>query len=234
MNEQYFQDLYALIKGKDSSYEGRYSYDQFKTKIQDEAYAEQMHNWLSKRDESFKNKSLEAFVGEVKGVSTKTKPVTAQKKKFSLDSEERQQKEAASTGLSLGGGSSATQPTKRTASTFGDEVKEAMPQMKTFTAADLKKINFKKTDQERFLEEQQRKFKESIAVGKETKRRQGLEAVEEANQQKEKKSLNKGLKSVPEFLKSLNTIDSNLTAKTEEEAIVTLRSKFSKFGISFE
>ena len=30
MNEQYFQDLYALIKGKDSSYEGRYSYDQFK------------------------------------------------------------------------------------------------------------------------------------------------------------------------------------------------------------
>ena len=234
MNEKYLQDLYALIKQKDSSYEGRYSYDQFKTKIQDDAYAEQMHSWLSNNDESFKQKPLETFIGEVKGGSASKKPITAQKKKFSLDSEERQQKEAASTGLSLGGGSSATQPTKRTASTFGDEVREAMPQMRTLTAADLKGVNFKKTDQQRFIEEQQRKFKESVAMKQETKRRQGLDAVEEAKQQKEKKSLNKVAKSVPEFLKSLNAIDSNLTAKTEEEAIVTLRTKFAKFGINFE
>jgi hypothetical protein len=35
-------------------------------------------------------------------------------------------------------------------------------------------------------------------------------------------------------LKSLNEIDANLLSKTEEDAIVTLRTKFSKFGINFE
>jgi hypothetical protein len=77
-------------------------------------------------------------------------------------------------------------------------------------------------------------WKASIAVAQETKRRQGIEAIEESNQQKEKKSINKGLKSAPEFLKSLNEIDANLLSKTEEDAIVTLRTKFSKFGINFE
>jgi hypothetical protein len=160
-------------------------------------------------------------------------PVASKKKVFSVSDTPRKDQKT-TTGSSSEDGSSATTPTKRTASTFGDEVREAIPQMKTFTAADLKGVNFKKTDQQRFIEEQQRKFKESVAMKQETKRRQGLDAVEEAKQQKESKSLNKGLKSVPEFLKSLNTIDSNLTAKTEEEAIVTLRNKFSKFGISFE
>jgi hypothetical protein len=160
-------------------------------------------------------------------------PVASKKKVFSVSDTPRKDQEI-TTGSSLEDGSSATTPTKRTASFFGAEVNEEMPKMKTFTAADLKKINFKKTDQERFIENQQKERKAFIAVAQETKRRQGIEAIEESNQQKEKKSINKGLKSAPEFLKSLNEIDANLLSKTEEDAIVTLRTKFSKFGINFE
>jgi hypothetical protein len=160
-------------------------------------------------------------------------PVASKKKVFSVSDTPRKDQKTTMDSSSEDG-SSATTPTKRTASTFGDEVKQAMPEMKNFTAADLKKINFHKTDQERFIENQQKKFKESVAISQETKRRQGLEAEEEVRQQKESKALNKSLKSAPEFLKSLNAIDSNLIAKTEEDAIVTLRQKFSKFGINFE
>jgi hypothetical protein len=224
MNEKYLQDLYALIKGKDSSYEGRYSYDQFKTKIQDDAYAEQMHSWLSKRDESFKQKPLETFIGEVKGGPASRKPVTAQKKKFSLDSEVPQQEEAASTGLSLGGGSSATQPTNK-----------KLPKFKILTKEDFSRIDLSpKTDQQRFFEERQAEFKKSIAVIRETEKRQKLEAVEEAEKAKGTKALNKNIKSAPDFVKSIDAISANLTSKTEEEAITELRSKFSKFGINFE
>lgn len=224
MNEKYFQDLYALIKGKDSTYEGRYSYDQFKTKIQDEAYAEQIHNWLSKRDESFKNKPLEKFIGEVKGVSAKTKPVTAQKKKFSLDSEVPQQEEAASTELSLGDGSSATQPTNN-----------KFPKFKILTKEDFSRVDLSpKTDQQRFFEERQKEFKKFAAVSEETRRRQKVEAAEEAKNKKLTAALNKDAKLAPEFVKSINAITANLTSKTEEEAITELRSKFSKFGINFE
>ena len=160
-------------------------------------------------------------------------PVASKKKVFSVSDTPRKDQEI-TTGSSLEDGSSATTPTKRTASFFGAEVNEEMPKMKTFTAADLKKINFKKTNQERFIENQQKERKAFIAVAQETKRRQGIEAIEESNQQKGKKSINKGLKSAPEFLKSLNEIDANLLSKTEEDAIVTLRTKFSKFGINFE
>ena len=70
MNEQYLQDLYGWIKGQDSSYEGRYSYDQFKQKMQDEAYATQMHGWISSIDETFnQRRPLTNFVEQVKVVS---------------------------------------------------------------------------------------------------------------------------------------------------------------------
>ena len=35
MDEKYLQDLYEWIKKNDSSYEGRYDYNQFKQKMQD-------------------------------------------------------------------------------------------------------------------------------------------------------------------------------------------------------
>jgi hypothetical protein len=112
-------------------------------------------------------------------------PVASKKKVFSVSDTPRKDQEI-TTGSSLEDGSSATTPTKRTASFFGAEVNEEMPKMKTFTAADLKKINFKKTDQERFIENQQKERKAFIAVAQETKRRQGIEAIEESNQQKKK------------------------------------------------
>lgn len=70
MNEKYLQDLYGWIKGQDPSYEGRYSYDQFKQKMQDETYATQMHGWISDKDETFsQRRPLTSFVQQVKAVS---------------------------------------------------------------------------------------------------------------------------------------------------------------------
>lgn len=224
MNEKYLQDLYALIKEKDFSYEERYSYDQFKTKIQDDDYAAQMHSWLSARDNSIKQKSLEKFIGEVKGSPVSAKPVTAQKKKFSLGSEVPQQEQENSMGLSSEDGSLATQPTNKK---FPVLTKEDINKAVTIALTP-------KTDQQRFLDEMQKEFKAKVVVAQETKKRQGLEAVEEAKVQKEKKASLKNLQSAPEFVKSINAISTNLTSKTEEEAITELRSKFSKFGINFE
>jgi hypothetical protein len=67
MDEKYLQDLYEWIKSNDSSYEGRYSYDQFKQKIQDENYASQMHKWISGIDNTFEERRpLDAFIKLVK------------------------------------------------------------------------------------------------------------------------------------------------------------------------
>lgn len=83
MNEKYLQDLYGWIKGQDPSYEGRYTYDQFKQRMQDETYATQMHGWISSKDETFsQRRPLTSFVQQVKVVSPMaTKPVAEQPKK---------------------------------------------------------------------------------------------------------------------------------------------------------
>ena len=86
MNEKYLQDLYGWIKSKDASYEGRYSYEQFKQKMQDENYAKQMHGWISSKDATFsERRPLDAFIQEVGGSVTK-KPAAPVKKKFALES----------------------------------------------------------------------------------------------------------------------------------------------------
>jgi hypothetical protein len=107
MDEKYLKNLYALIKENDSSYGVEFSYDQFKAKIQEKEYATKMHTWLSGKDEATNKKPVGQFVNDVR-IST---PV--QKKKFSLDSELPQQKEAVPTGLSSGDGFSDTQRTAR-------------------------------------------------------------------------------------------------------------------------
>lgn len=83
MNEKYLQDLYGWIKGQDPSYEGRYTYDQFKQKMQDETYATQMHGWISDKDETFsQRRPLSNFVQQVKVVSPMaTQAVQEQPKK---------------------------------------------------------------------------------------------------------------------------------------------------------
>jgi hypothetical protein len=224
MNEQAIQDSYDLFVSQGYTK----SLEEYKKLLATNP------NALKDSYDAFVNDGYTKTIDDYKTLMGVSGQAVASKKKVFSVSGTPQKDQKITTGSSSEDGSSATTPTKRTASTFGDEVREAMPQMKTFTAADLKGVNFKKTDQERFIEEQQKKFKEAVAISKETKRRQGIEAVEEANQQKEKKAINKGLKSAPEFLKSLNAIDANLISKTEEDAIVTLRTKFSKFGINFE
>ena len=68
MNEKYLQDLYGWIKSKDASYEGRYSYDQFKQKMQDTDYATKMHGWIATKDATFnERRPLATFIKEVGG-----------------------------------------------------------------------------------------------------------------------------------------------------------------------
>ena len=68
MDEQYLQDLYEWIKKNDSSYEGRYSYDAFKQKMQDDEYATKMHSWISGIDNTFEQRRpLDNFLKLVKG-----------------------------------------------------------------------------------------------------------------------------------------------------------------------
>lgn len=88
MNEQYLQDLYGWIKGKDASYEGRYNYDVFKQKMQDPEYAKSMHGWIATKDPSFsERRPLDTFIQKVKanGVAQPAKAVPS-KKKFASES----------------------------------------------------------------------------------------------------------------------------------------------------
>lgn len=88
MNEQYLQDLYGWIKGKDASYESRYNYDTFKQKMQDPEYAKSIHGWITSKDPSFEQRRpLDTFVQQVK-IGQTEQPVKAvpSKKKFALES----------------------------------------------------------------------------------------------------------------------------------------------------
>ena len=94
MNEQYLQDLYGWIKGKDASYESRYTYDAFKQKMQDPDYATTMHGWIATKDPTFEQRRpLDAFIQQVK-VNQISQPAQMEqpakavpsKKKFGLDS----------------------------------------------------------------------------------------------------------------------------------------------------
>jgi hypothetical protein len=53
MNEKYLQDLYKWISTKDNTYPKRYSYDDFKVKMQDEDYLTKMHSWIGTKDPTF-------------------------------------------------------------------------------------------------------------------------------------------------------------------------------------
>jgi hypothetical protein len=68
--------------------------------------------------------------------------------------------------------------------------------MQQFRPDDLKNVNFKKTDSDKFIEQRENELKTSISVAKETKRRQGAEALEENKQ-----------KMAPKPLKNLSPID---------------------------
>ena len=46
MDEKYLQDIYNWITNKDASYKSDFSFDAFKTKMQDPAYSKKMHDWM--------------------------------------------------------------------------------------------------------------------------------------------------------------------------------------------
>lgn len=223
MNEKYLQDLYGWIKSKDASYEGRYSYEQFKQKMQDTDYATKMHGWIATKDATFnERRPLATFIKEVGGSTpvkntainqqetVEEKPV---KKKFALDSSSEV-------------GSSVSQESPEQRADMPVLTKEAL-------AEGLK--NIPKNDAERYFRQQQKELKESLAVIKETEARKIEEKKSELEAQKEFEKQNLGLRSREDFTTTLNNvITSNLTSKTEEDAINELRVNFEKYGIVFE
>ena len=64
MNDEYLKKLYGWIKSNDSSYEGRYSYEQFSSKMGDKAYVQKMHGWITGIDPTFR--SLDEFNSKIK------------------------------------------------------------------------------------------------------------------------------------------------------------------------
>jgi len=217
MDEKYLQDLYALIKGNDPSYEGRYSYDQFKAKIQEKDYATKMHTWLSSKDEATNKKPVGQFVNDVRIA----KPV--QKKKFSLDSELPQQKEAVPTGLSSAGGSSATQPTnnrknidKEFLASFSEgntNIKKSAKDKLSVSLEELKESTTTVKLNEAKLKEKKQKFeKEFLATG----------SVE--IDKNKSKYLNE----------RLATITPKLINQTEEYVVPELNYQFKELGFTFE
>jgi len=68
MDEKYLQDLYSWIKTKDASYESRYSYQDFVSKMQDTDYSTKMHQWISSKDNTFSERHpIDKFISEVGG-----------------------------------------------------------------------------------------------------------------------------------------------------------------------
>ena len=64
MNDEYLKKLYGWIKSNDSSYGGKFSYEQFSNKMEDGVYAEKMHGWVKGIDPTFF--SLEDFNSKIK------------------------------------------------------------------------------------------------------------------------------------------------------------------------
>lgn len=89
MDEKYLQDLYEWIKENDSSYEGRYNYNQFKQKMQDENYASQMHQWISDIDNTFEQRRpLNNFLELVKSPAAQQQPLVKKKEPTVSSSED--------------------------------------------------------------------------------------------------------------------------------------------------
>ena len=49
MNENQLQELYNRISAADATYSKRYTFDQFKANMQDEAYVDKLSGWASNR-----------------------------------------------------------------------------------------------------------------------------------------------------------------------------------------
>ena len=64
MNDEYLKKLYGWIKSNDSSYGGKFSYEQFSNKMEDGAYVEKMHGWVKGIDPTFF--SLDEFNSKIK------------------------------------------------------------------------------------------------------------------------------------------------------------------------
>jgi len=222
MNEKYLQDLYGWIKGKDASYESRYTYDQFKQKMQDPEYATSMHGWISNKDASFsERRPLDAFIQQVKvgpaKLSTKVtqveQPVKAVPSKKKFDSESLS--ETSSSGLQQYKGEDLF-PKK-------DNVPTDMsgkPLLPKKNDALLKSVAEKGKEQK--IYEAQLREEELANASK-----YGQEYIQKGSKPVDKKN--------SKYLNDrLKTIDSKLINNNEEYVVPQMNYQFGDLGFKFE
>ena len=220
MNEQYLQDLYEWIKENDSSYEGRYNYEQFKQQMRDKNYATKMHSWIGGLDDTFsERRPLNNFLKEVGGAEASAEVVAPVKKKSDLES-------SSEVGLS-----ESQKPPKKKFS-IGELREQPNVVSRDATFVKMPKIDITKEEADK--REKQKKSAELQRV----KAFNALKIEEkkaELEREKDFEKANLGLRTKKDFVSTLNSVvNSNLTSKTEENAIADLRKNFEKYGISFE
>jgi hypothetical protein len=214
MNEKYLQDLYGWIKSKDASYEGRYSYEQFKQKMSDRNYATEMHGWISGLDDTFsKRRPLDAFVQEVGG-SVSKKPATPVKKKFALES-------SSEVGLS-----EQPKSPKPTNEEFQSQFKQAMDKQKSIP----KDLSGKPIFDTQKVEETKTIFKNI------EKERKQLTSDKKKYGDVFDKQLNiKPKVEESQYLKDrLSAINTDLINREEEYVVPELEYQFGDLGFKFE
>ena len=251
MDEKYLQDLYEWIKNNDSSYEGRYDYNQFKQKMQDETYASKMHEWIGGIDNTFtERRPLNNFLQLVKGQQpVQQQPAQQQTTKIQSLTQPQPpaKKKEPTVSSSEGGWSELFKPKyKPTTPIPGTDYNAPQNTPIVFTGQQEEDpYGIKRMEQQMFGEGGTAMPKSDYfdqAFAKEKKEAKlSLEyaiAKEETKklQQKEQTDLDKKLaeniaiKQSPEFANSLNKI--NQSIYTDDDYINSLNREYQQYGIT--
>ena len=227
MNEKYLQDLYGWIKSKDTSYEGRYSYDQFKQKMQDTDYATKMHGWIATKDDTFnERRPLATFIKEVGGSTpvkntainqqetVEEKPV---KKKFALDSSSED-------------GSSVSQEPPKQQATLPELTQEGFKQSMTKKASVPTDMSGKPLFDSKKVEETKTMFKN---IEKE-KKQLDLEKNKYGDIFDKQLNIKPNVEESKYLKDRLSTINTDLINREEEYVVPELEYQFGDLGFKFE
>ena len=231
MDEKYLQDIYNWITSKDASYKSDFSFDAFKTKMQDPTYSKKMHDWMGRVDPESPAKGT---TFDVFAAKTQSGNATA------TQSPEELKKKVPSKSLALLPGQ---QPTTESPSEDGSlgyqekskfafdpkDLRQEMPRAvadATFVAKPINRLELEKT---RAQAEKDRA--ESAAL-------LNAQQIQEKQKQKEQFAQQKnaalGVSKSSVFQDKLKKVDASLIDKEEEEVVPYLNQEFGKFGFTFE
>jgi hypothetical protein len=207
--------------------EGKYtkSFDEFKVKwSQDEAYKNKVYDVVSR--DGIYTKDKNSFFQKYSGGVSAEKPSAPVKKKFALDSSSE-----------VGSSELPKSPENKKSFSLPKISPEDMREQPNVVSRGSTFVKMPKIDITKEEGEKRRKQKKAAELqrAKEFNALKIEEKKAELEQEKEAKKANLGLRTKKDFAETLNSVvNSNLTSKTEENAIADLRKNFEKYGIIFE